>query len=100
MAALNEVPFRLYYGSVDATPLFVMLVCLYVERTGDEVTLRSLWPHVEAALAWIDEPRRIRTRMALSSITERPNKASQIRAGRTRMMRFSIPMDASPRKGR
>ena len=56
MAALNEVPFRLYYGSVDATPLFVMLACLYVERTGDEVTLRTLWPHIEAALAWIDGP--------------------------------------------
>jgi glycogen debranching enzyme len=56
MAALNEVPFGLYYGSVDATPLFVMLTCLYVERTGDEETLRTLWPHIEAALAWIDGP--------------------------------------------
>src|SRR6202022_4398876 len=35
MAALHEVPFRLYYGSVDATPLFVMLAGLYAERTGD-----------------------------------------------------------------
>ena len=56
MAALREVPFSLYYGSVDATPLFVMLACLYAERTGDEETLRSLWPHIEAALAWIDGP--------------------------------------------
>jgi glycogen debranching enzyme len=56
MAALNEVPFGLYYGSVDSTPLFVMLACLYVERTGDEETLRTLWPHIEAALAWIDGP--------------------------------------------
>ena len=56
MAALNEVPFGLYYGSVDATPLFVMVTCLYVERTGDEETLRTLWPHIEAALAWIDGP--------------------------------------------
>src|SRR5947199_3504082 len=50
MAALREVPFGLYYGSVDATPLFVLLAGLYVERTGDEATLRELWPAVEAAL--------------------------------------------------
>jgi glycogen debranching enzyme len=56
MAALKEVPFSLYYGSVDATPLFVMLACLYAERTGDEATLRELWPNIEAALGWIDGP--------------------------------------------
>lgn len=54
MAALGEIPFGLYYGSVDSTPLFVLLVGLYVERTGDIATLRELWPNVEAALAWID----------------------------------------------
>jgi len=56
MAALGEVPFGLYYGSVDATPLFVMLVGLYAERTGDDATVAELWPAVEAALAWIDGP--------------------------------------------
>jgi glycogen debranching enzyme len=54
MAALGEVPFGLYYGSVDATPLFVLLAGLYVERTGDEATLTELWPAIEAALGWID----------------------------------------------
>ncbi|WP_158812755.1 amylo-alpha-1,6-glucosidase [Methylocapsa sp. S129] len=54
MAALKEVPFGLYYGSVDATPLFVILLGLYVERTGDEATLRELWPAVERALHWMD----------------------------------------------
>jgi glycogen debranching enzyme len=54
MAALREIPFGLYYGSVDSTPLFVMLAGLYAERTGDMETLRELWPHVEAALRWID----------------------------------------------
>ncbi|BAT58855.1 amylo-alpha-1,6-glucosidase [Variibacter gotjawalensis] len=54
MAALNEIPFGLYYGSVDSTPLFVMLVGLYAERTGDMETVRRLWPHVRAGLAWID----------------------------------------------
>jgi glycogen debranching enzyme len=56
MAALREIPFRLYYGSVDSTPLFVLLAGLYFERTGDEQTLRALWPAIEAALAWIDGP--------------------------------------------
>jgi glycogen debranching enzyme len=54
MAALHEVPFEQYYGSVDATPLFVMLAGLYFERTGDEETLTELWPSIEAALSWID----------------------------------------------
>ena len=56
MAALREVPFELYYGSVDATPLFVMLAGLYFEHTGDIETLRELWPNIEAALGWIDGP--------------------------------------------
>ena len=54
MATLREIPFGLYYGSVDATPLFVMLAGLYFERTGDRDTILELWPAIEAALAWID----------------------------------------------
>ena len=56
MAALREVPFGLYYGSVDATPLFVLLAGLYAERTGDDATVAVLWPAIEAALNWIDGP--------------------------------------------
>jgi glycogen debranching enzyme len=56
MAALREVPFAQYYGSVDSTPLFVLLAGLYVERTADEQTLVELWPAIEAALQWIDGP--------------------------------------------
>ncbi|QPF86660.1 amylo-alpha-1,6-glucosidase [Bradyrhizobium genosp. L] len=56
MAALREVPFAQYYGSVDSTPLFVLLAGLYLERTGDVDTLRELWPAVEAGLQWIDGP--------------------------------------------
>jgi glycogen debranching enzyme len=56
MAALGEVPFGLYYGSVDATPLFVLLAGLYYERTGDVKSLMELWPAIEAALSWIDGP--------------------------------------------
>jgi glycogen debranching enzyme len=56
MAALREVPFALYYGTVDATPLFVLLAGLYAERTGDYETIRAIWSNLEAALAWIDGP--------------------------------------------
>ena len=54
MAVLGEVPFGHYYGSVDATPLFVMLAGAYLERTGDLETILGIWPNIEAALAWID----------------------------------------------
>ena len=54
MAALGEVPFGRYYGSVDATPLFVMLAAAYLRRTGDVAFIRTLAPHVDHALAWIE----------------------------------------------
>jgi glycogen debranching enzyme len=54
MARLREVPFARYYGSVDATPLFVILVGEYFKRTGDLETVKQLWPNIEAALGWID----------------------------------------------
>lgn len=53
MAKLREVPFGLYYGSVDATPLFVLLAGEYAARTGDDDTIRMLWPNIEAALEWM-----------------------------------------------
>ena len=54
MARLGEVPFRCYYGSIDATPLFVLLAGAYHRRTGDIETIAQLWPNIEAALGWID----------------------------------------------
>jgi glycogen debranching enzyme len=53
MAELGEVPFRRYYGSVDSTPLFVMLAGAYLRRTADLVTIRRLWPNIQAALSWM-----------------------------------------------
>jgi glycogen debranching enzyme len=55
MAALGEIPFGRYYGSVDATPLFVMLADAYFQRTGDLPFIDHLWPHILAALDWIDQ---------------------------------------------
>jgi glycogen debranching enzyme len=53
MAACREIPFIPYYGSVDATPLFVMLLAEYLRWTGDGALARELWPNLEMALAWI-----------------------------------------------
>jgi len=53
MAALGEIPFGRYYGSVDSTPLFVLLAGAYHERTGDLEFIRSIWPNIERALGWI-----------------------------------------------
>lgn len=54
MAALGEVPFGRYYGSIDATPLFVMLAGAHYDRTGDLEFVQQLWRHVDRALEWID----------------------------------------------
>lgn len=54
MAALGEIPFGRYYGSVDATPLFIALAGAYFRRTGDREFIATLWPHVLRALEWID----------------------------------------------
>jgi glycogen debranching enzyme len=54
MAALGEIPFGRYYGSHDATPLFVMLAAACYDRTGDRAFIEDLWPHIDAALGWIE----------------------------------------------
>ncbi|HJS67483.1 MAG TPA: amylo-alpha-1,6-glucosidase [Nitrospiraceae bacterium] len=54
MAALNEIPYGRYYGSIDATPLFIMLAGAYYERTGDQAFITQIWPNIVLALQWID----------------------------------------------
>ncbi|HXW70712.1 MAG TPA: glycogen debranching N-terminal domain-containing protein [Methylocella sp.] len=54
MARLKEVPFKHYYGTVDATPLFIMLAGMYFDRTGNLETIKGIWHHIKAALQWID----------------------------------------------
>jgi glycogen debranching enzyme len=55
MANTGEIPFREYYGTIDATPLFIMLAGMYYERTGDAETIEKIWPNIKAALQWIDK---------------------------------------------
>ncbi|GJL50024.1 MAG: amylo-alpha-1,6-glucosidase [Nitrospirales bacterium] len=54
MAALKEIPFGHYYGSIDSTPLFIILAGAYYDRTGDKDFIKTLWPNLNRALAWID----------------------------------------------
>lgn len=42
-----------YYGSVDATPLFLVVAHEYVRRTGDDTLLRELWGTLTAAWRWM-----------------------------------------------
>jgi glycogen debranching enzyme len=55
MAMTGEIPFGRYYGSVDSTPLFLVLAQAYHRRTGDLALIRSLWPNIRMALQWIDQ---------------------------------------------
>ena len=54
MANLREVPFGRYYGSVDATPLFVLLLGEYFGRTGDLETVRVALAERRGGARWID----------------------------------------------
>ena len=54
LAALGEIPFGRYYGSVDAAPLFVLLAGEYYQVTGDLGFIRSIWRHIELALTWME----------------------------------------------
>jgi len=55
LAALGEIPFGRYYGSIDSTPLFIVLAGAYYGRTGDLTFINTIWPNVEKALGWIDQ---------------------------------------------
>jgi len=54
MAETGEIPFKLYYGSIDSTPLFILLAGHYLKRTNDLDTIRTIWENILQALNWID----------------------------------------------
>jgi len=53
MARLGEIPHTPYYGSVDATPLFLILIGRHAAWTGDIRLFESLRDNVELALHWM-----------------------------------------------
>jgi len=54
MARCQEIPHTPYYGTIDATPLWLMLYAEYYTWTHDQETLEQLWSHALAAMEWID----------------------------------------------
>ncbi|MBB6637952.1 amylo-alpha-1,6-glucosidase [Cohnella thailandensis] len=51
----GQVPFSPYYGSIDSTPLFLLLAAEYVHWTGDSSSIEALMPAIERALDWIGD---------------------------------------------
>ncbi|WP_247668068.1 glycogen debranching N-terminal domain-containing protein [Micromonospora sp. C81] len=54
-AAFEEQPHSPYYGTVDASPLFVVLLDEYERWSGDTALVTELEQEARAALAWIDQ---------------------------------------------
>jgi len=54
LSRMGQVPFARYYGTVDATPLFLVLLGRYLDLTGELALVRELRPNWEAALAWLE----------------------------------------------
>ena len=99
MARLGEVPFGRYYGSVDSTPLFVILAGYYYARTGDREFIAGLWEHVDRAL-WLDRRARRPGRRRLRRVRPpQPDRAWCTRDGRTPATRSATRM-ARSRTGR
>jgi len=55
LASAMRVPHTPYYGSVDSTPLFLMLLGTYFKWTADRSFIEEMLPHADRALAWIDQ---------------------------------------------
>lgn len=55
MAALREIPFGRYYGSIDSTPLYLLLAARYYEATADLALIQAIWPNLLAAVEWVEK---------------------------------------------
>ena len=55
LARTKQIPHIPYYGTIDATQLWLMLFCEYIKWTGDLEFAKSLWPAVKLALSWLDK---------------------------------------------
>jgi glycogen debranching enzyme len=55
LTMLGEMPYSPYYGTIDATPLWIILLSEYWRFSGDDEFIRSLWANAVAAVRWMDE---------------------------------------------
>ncbi len=101
LAGSGELPHTPYYGSVDATPLFLILLGATYDWTGDRAFVDRLWPNALAALAWIDtygdldgdgfvEYQRRSERGLLNQGWKDSSDAIRDRAGRTSTMPIAL----------
>ncbi len=54
LARAKAIPHTPYYGTVDATQLWLILFCRYIDWTGDLFFARNMWPAVRQAIQWLD----------------------------------------------
>ena len=95
MAALGEIPFGRYYGSVDSTPLFVLLAGAYYERTADRRSPRRSG-RTSSAPCTGSTTTATATATGSSSTTAPHPRVWRSRGGRTRTTRCSTPTASSP----
>jgi glycogen debranching enzyme len=55
LARTKQIPHSPYYGTIDATQLWLMLFCEYIKWSGDLEFAKQLWPAVKLALSWFDK---------------------------------------------
>lgn len=55
LSRVGELPYRRYYGSIDSTPLFLLLIAEYYAWTGDRRLVRDLRPNLLAAIDWLGQ---------------------------------------------
>ncbi|MFB8243513.1 glycogen debranching N-terminal domain-containing protein [Streptomyces sp. NPDC055952] len=77
LAHFGQVPYGRYYGSVDATPLFLVLLGAYTEHTGDPALARRLETHARAAVGWMLDHGGLTTRGYLVYRADRGGLANQ-----------------------
>ena len=84
MTAFEERPHSPYYGSVDATPLYIVLLDEYERWTGDRALVRELEVEARAALNWIDEYADLQGTGYIWYRRRTRRRGSRTSAGRTR----------------
>ena len=55
LAAVGDIPHTPYYGSIDSTPLWLVVLGYVWKWTGDREFCEAMWPHALRALEWIDK---------------------------------------------
>jgi glycogen debranching enzyme len=72
LALLGQVPHRPYYGTVDATPLWLVVLSEHWRVTGDNAAVVELWPHARRAWEWIERQITSEERPYLTYATRSP----------------------------